>query len=244
MALEVNGRAPYTSASAAITTLQAFRDRSPSGPVTTDMLVKLGVPESISRRTLSSLQELGLVKDDGQPTEVLEAFKQTRGEDEYKTRLQEWLRDVYADVLPYGNPSEDSIDKIQEAFRGYEPEGQRKAMASLLIGLWEYAGLPLAEQPSSPTPRRTTPRPRQNTSPKPTRSTRRKSVTTHDDLGDLSPALVGLLKEMQQLGGRWTAEQRDTFHRAFATLTDLTMRIVQDNDDEDSEVLDEQEVSA
>ena len=148
MALEPNGRAPYTSANALITVLDAYRDKGLGVPITAETLVRAGVQESISKRTFLSMVELELIDPEGRPTPIFEAFRQTRGDQEYRSRLQEWLRDVYGDVLQYGDPSEDVLDRIQEAFRGYEPDGQRRAMAALFIGLWRYAGLPIVANES------------------------------------------------------------------------------------------------
>lgn len=150
MPLQPNGRAPYTSASAAVIAIDAFRDRGLGVPVDADVLVRAGVSESIAKRTVNSLSELELLDDGGHPTKTFEAFKVMRSDEEYREALQEWLRSVYADVLQYCDPSTDDASRVQDAFRGYQPEGQRAAMASLLIGLWEYAGLPLPAERTSP----------------------------------------------------------------------------------------------
>jgi hypothetical protein len=241
MALQANGRAPYTSAAAAITAVDVYRERGLGTPVTADVLIRAGVPESIARRTLASLQELELVGEDGRPTPTFDAFRQTRGEDEYRARVQEWLRDVYADVLQYADPSQDSIERVQEAFRGYEPEGQRKAMASLFVGLWQYAGLPViaGETPTRRPHRSNTPTRRQG----PQRQAPQRKTATHvTDLGmkeGLPPGLVGLLGEIPRLGGTWTTERRNSFLRAFEAILDFTVQV----DDSPESGVSEQEAS-
>lgn len=155
MPLQQNGTAPYTTAAAAITAIEAFRERGMGTPISAETLTRAGVPESISNRTLSSLKLLELVEESGAPSTQFQALKQARGDEEYRTRLQEWLRGVYAEVLQYTDPSTDSPERVAEAFRTYEPAGQRKAMAALLIGLWKLAGLPTPE--GTPTPRRSQP---------------------------------------------------------------------------------------
>lgn len=179
MPLQPNSRAPYTSASAATTALDAFRDRGLGTPVDAEVLVRAGVSETIARRTVKSLEELELLSEDGQPTETFEQFKTIRSDDEYRAALQRWLRDLYADVLQYCDPSVDDAGKVQDAFRGYHPEGQRSAMASLLIGLWEYAGLPLPSERSAPPPSasRTS-----RTSPSRRRSSSKDSASTSPDV--------------------------------------------------------------
>src|SRR4051794_34926044 len=101
MALEPNGPAPYTTAAAAVATLDAWRERGLGLPVTADVLARAGIPETLGNRTIQSLKQLELLTDANQPTQQFEDFRQARGDDEYRSRLQEWLRAVYADVLRY-----------------------------------------------------------------------------------------------------------------------------------------------
>ena len=145
MPLQPNSSAPYTTSAAITAVLDAWRVRGFSVPVSVDTLIRAGVSESLGRRTLQSLVSLELVDESGNPTATFDAFKATRGEDEYKARFQEWLRSLYADVLQYTIPSVDSPERVAEAFRTYEPAGQRRAMAALFIGLWKYGGLPVPE---------------------------------------------------------------------------------------------------
>lgn len=205
--------------------MTAWRDRGLGIPVTPEVLTRAGVPESISPRTLSSLKLLALVDENGKPTEQWEAMKTARGEDEYKARLQEWLRSTYAEVLQYADPSTDSLDRVTEAFRSYQPAGQRKSMAALLIGLWAYAGLPIAANDSGSAPprnpRRVTAPPR----PQPrTRSTPPVPASTGLPAG-LPPGLVGLLQQIPTAGRGWTQETRDNFLKAFSAVLDFTVPI-------------------
>lgn len=223
MPLQPNGRAPYTTVAAATAALSAFRDRGLGLPITADVLTRAGVPESIARRTLQSLRELELVDKQGQPTATFEAMRQARGDEEYKALLQEWLRDVYADVLQYGDPSVDVLDKVQEAFRTYEPVGQRKSMASLLVGLWRYAGLQVAAAENRDS-RSVSTRQARSRSPR-----KRVSQTPKGQLGsatgNLPPGLVGLLHEIPKPGDSWTSDRRDSFLKAFEAILDFTIRV-------------------
>ena len=140
--LEPHGPAPYSTATSVSKVLDAYRDRGLGVPITTAVITRAGVGETIAARTLNSLKVLGLIDEGGTPTEQFEDFRRIRGQDEYQARVQEWLRGVYADVLQYTDPSVDSAPKVAEAFRTYEPAGRRSQMAALLIGLWRYSGLP------------------------------------------------------------------------------------------------------
>src|SRR5438046_220756 len=125
MALQTDGPAPYGPPQTIIEVIEGFRDRGFAVPFTSDVLVRAGVSESVVPRTLQSLRLLDLINDEGNPTETLEAFRRTRGQDEYKAALQDWLRNVYADVLQFTDPAVDALQRITEAFRGYTPQGQR-----------------------------------------------------------------------------------------------------------------------
>lgn len=232
MPLQPNGAAPYTTAVAATTVLDAWRDRGLGTPVNAETLVRAGVPESLARRTFQSLVALELLNEDGTPTEQFQDFRSTRGDDEYRTRLEAWLHGVYADVLQYANPSSDSHERVTEAFRTYEPAGQRRAMGALLLGLWRYAGLPIAGgEPNSPPRRKTAPTQRRG--PKKlahhkTKDTNTRPTPHGSGVGletDLPAGLVGLLHQIPPGGRSWTSQRRDDFLKAFQAVLDFSVPV-------------------
>lgn len=241
MALQPNGPAPYTTAASVTTVLDAWRDRGLGVPVTQDVLARAGVPESLARRTFQSLVALDLLSADGKPTEQFEDFKATRGDPEYRARLQEWVRGLYADVLQYVDPSAESYERVTEAFRTYEPAGQRRAMASLLLGLWKYAGLPVPSpgSPGDANGRRPARPPR--VAAKPSRPRSKQQATEPPRGGPLPrglpPGLIGLLQQIPSDGRGWTEETRDSFLLAFAAVLNFTVPLrpvgVEDVTDED-----------
>lgn len=206
MPLQPHGPAPYTSVTSATTVLDAWRDRGFAVPVTPETLARVGVQESLARRTFQSLVGLDLIDTDGKPTQQLEDFRLTRGDDEYKTRLQEWLRSVYADILQYADPSTATYERLTEAFRSYEPAGQRRAMASLFLGLWKYAGLSVIGSGASGEagtgragpPRR--PLAKRVATPRRPRATIPGGPSTDPGLERLPPGLVGLLHQIPRDG--------------------------------------------
>lgn len=239
MPLKPNGTAPYTTSIAATTVLDAWRDRGLGTPITAETLTRAGVQESLARRTFQSLVALELLNSDGTPTEQFQDFRSTRGDDEYRTRLQEWLQGVYADVLQYADPSTDSHERVTEAFRTYEPAGQRRAMAALLLGLWKYAGLPVANAESkSPQPRKAATSQRRG--PRklaqhrtPTNASTRQG-TSLDETG-LPAGLLGLLHQIPQGGGSWTSQRRDAFLAAFRAVLDFSVPVDENPSAPDSE---------
>jgi hypothetical protein len=235
MPLQPAGQAPYTSVAAAITAIEIFRDRGFS-PITTDALIRAGVPESLARRTIQSLRLLDLITDDGKPTPQFEAFRQARGEEEFQARMQEWIRGAYADVLQYVDPSTDSYDRVVEAFRTFEPQGQRRSMATLLIGLWRRAGLTteaigIGGLPSEESPRVARPRAQSKNSSAPRRSASltkpapRLQFQQTADISDLPPGLVGLLRQIPREGKTWTEETRAAFLGAFTAVLNFTVPV-------------------
>jgi hypothetical protein len=228
MPLEPKGAAPYTSATAAVAALDAYRDRGLGTPITPEILTRAGVPESIARRTLQSLITLELIGEDGRPTEQWQVLSAARGQEEYRARLQEWLRAVYADVLQYADPTTHSLDRIVEAFRSYEPAGQRRSMAALLIGLWKYAGLPVegAESQRPPTAaRRPTSRPPRAISQPRARITQPALPAAGLPVDGLPPGLLGLLQQIPTGGRTWTTTTRDRFLEAFRAVLDFSVPV-------------------
>lgn len=227
MSLETEKKAPYTTTLALKAVMEWFRERTPTGTISPDTVIRVGVPESLAARTIQSLITLELLNENREPSQKWIDMASIRGDEEYKTRLQDWLRITYSEILSYCDPSKDSYERIYEAFRGYDPKGQRSAMASLFIGLWKYAGL---ESPSagivsnssavkkkkSPTSSR---RPGQSTTPKPNKN----SPPTKMD--DVPPGLVGLLRQIPPKGETWTEEMRDAFVEAFKAVLNFTVSI-------------------
>jgi hypothetical protein len=231
MTLQPHGPAPYTTSLAAISVLDGYRDRGTPGPLTIDSIIRGGVAESLASRTINSLKLLGLLDEDSKPTQQFEDFRLARGDEEYRNRLQEWVRGVYADVLLYADPSTDPHEKVAEAFRTYEPVSQKRAMASLLLGLWRYAGLPIAsvERLASTAHRKTrstTPATPATARVVPTQQGRAAHARADtQSLDGLPQGLVGLLHQIPQDGQSWTQERRNAFVEAFSAVLDFSVPI-------------------
>ena len=227
MALQPDGPAPYTTAQAAVISLESWRERGLGVPITPDVLLRAGVSESLGNRTLMSLKQLGLIDEDGRPSQQMEELRLARGHDEYQLVLRQWLQGVYADVLQYADPSVDASDRVAEAFRTYVPKGQRRGMAALLIGLWKYAGLPTPAESSSAPLRTTAARPGRVAGPlraqrQPPSQGRAGEESAADDL---PPGLVGLLRQIPRDGTAWTAEKREGFLNAFTAVLDYSVPV-------------------
>jgi hypothetical protein len=255
MTLTPDGPAPYAPPSAVIALIVGFRERGYATPFTPEVLGRAGVSESLVNRTLQALKLLDLLGADGNPTSQFEELKRVRGDEEYREKLKEWLYAVYADVLKYADPTKDAPSRVTEAFRGYQPEGQRQRMVTLMLGLFEYAGLPLHAEatkrvapapavkpkrsiPQQPASRRPAPKQRITNTPA-------GSPAADPSASGLPPQLVGLLHAIPRNGQGWTEERRDGFLKAFTAVLDFSVPIrpvgLEDLTDDDLVATDEEE---
>ena len=107
MALIRGGNAPYAPSATVIETITRYRERGMATPITTDVLERAGIPESLTPRTLASLKLLGILDGDGNPTPDFE--KATRSpDDEYKEKMRDLLIDTYGEVLSFADPAKNS----------------------------------------------------------------------------------------------------------------------------------------
>jgi hypothetical protein len=224
MALQQDGGpGPYGPAKPVTAFIERFRDRGMSTPITQEVLIRAQVAsDSLAPRIHQSLRLLDLVDDQGQPTLALKDLAMARGT-EFKERMAELVRAVYAPVFSFADPATDTVDAVRDAFRVYEPRGQQERMVTLFYGLCEYAGI-VAE-----TPKRTAARPMG----KPRSSGRPPRKDDGDDgkdrenaaragrpiiSGDLPAPIQGLLSELATIGPEWTEARREQFLTVFRTV--------------------------
>jgi hypothetical protein len=134
------GTAPYAPTKAVLDVIHAWRDRPVPTPITAEVVEKIGVPASIVPRTMQAFRLLDLLDKAGNPTPAMQDLRKAGG-DEYRARLAEIIRGAYAEVLIYRDPAVDSADKIEDAFRSFEPVGMRDRMVRLFLGLCKEAGI-------------------------------------------------------------------------------------------------------
>ena len=140
MAVTAEKSAPYAPASAIIALIERHRNRGLPAPVTSEVLGRAGISNSLIPRTLQALQVLDLIDEQGAPTETMEGLR-LAPEAEYQKRLSEWLKGAYADVLSFVDPAQDDETAVRDAFRSYNPVGQQPRMVSLFLGLLATAGM-------------------------------------------------------------------------------------------------------
>lgn len=235
MPLQSPGAAPYAPPAAVMEVINGYRERGLTTPFNADVLMKAGVSESLVPRTLRSLEVLELIDKDGKPTPQFDLLRRATSE-EFKPRLAEFIRGVYAEVFQFTDPVKDTPERVADAFRAYDPIGQRGRMVSLFLGLCEAAGIvtPGARRASAATsPSRSAAPSRLNGSPKRKPDAPRRENTTvitghirtaNNDNG-IPPALLGVLNGLPSPEQGWTREQRENFYKAFGSLLDFSIPI-------------------
>lgn len=242
MPFRSGGPAPYAPPAAVIAVIEAYRNRGLATPFTHDVLLRLGITASLVPRVFKSLVELGLIGKDGEPTQVFEAIRRATT-DEYPKRLEELVRDQYAEVFNFADPANDPPERVADAFRAFEPVGQRKRMVTLFLALCEKAGIiPQRTQkstsangaqrarPKLPHPNRARPVMGKTTLPEAPRGSRVHLLqgTTRalpSGASEVPPAIAGLIASLPT-GRGWTQAKRDQFMRTFEAVLDFSIPII------------------
>ncbi len=219
MSVQPNSPAPYAPPQAVLSIINRYRDHGLRVPFDAEVLIMAGVSESLAPRTLQAFKLLGLVDESGQPMEALQRLAQARS-DEYQERLGEVIRAAYADVFSFADPASDDIRRIEDAFRGYTPRGQRNRMVTLFLGLCQEAGI-VQSSPRRQAAENTNPQVRavKQASAGGGKKTPKNISVAADD--SIPRPLAALLGELPVPGAPWTKVRRDTFLQTFGALLDF-----------------------
>ncbi len=220
---------PYAPAAPVLNVIRRIRDGRLPDPLTLSALQQLGVAEGNADRVQKALRFLGLIDEEHTRTETFTRLGRVPTE-EYPRAFVEVLQAAYAPVLRIVNPAEDTDIAVQDAFRGYEPSGQRPRMVSLFLALCREAGLEGGPVPARPTVRRVT------RAQPPTRARARvvppaAAVVMDEASVSEEPTaltdyrlLVGLIHQLPK-DGQWTQSRRDRWVQALTANLDLLVEI-------------------
>jgi hypothetical protein len=185
---------------------------------------------------------------------ITDAFRRLRkaNDSEYPDALAEVLHDAYHPIFEHVDPGQDDTTIIENAFRGFEPGGQRSRMTTLFLGLCFEAGLVSEDK----APRMQLQTNRQRSTGQRTTSRRRgqpKSQTVEESSRDeVEPKtasrdypLVNAIVDQLPKDGRWTQRRRDLWIQAMISAIDLTVEVESDFEDVyEGEVVQEQELES
>jgi hypothetical protein len=233
MAVTADRPAPYAPTKAILGIIDRYRHRGMTSPITADVLARAGISDSLISRTLQALVTLDLINADGVPTPTLEGIR-LAPEAEYKKRLEDWVKGVYADVFSYVDPTRDDETRIRDAFRTYQPVAQQPRMVSLFQGL--CAAADLAPEKTSATSRQTPSpvgTPRLRAGARRGVAERSKDTPRHksDSISGLPAPLAGLLASLPPAEEGWTSTDREKFMTTFRAVLDYSIPIIEDEED-------------
>jgi len=223
--------------------VQGFRKRDFPTPMTAEVLVRAGVPDSLAPRTLQALKLLDLVDAEGMPTEAFADLAKAP-ESEFPDRLATVLRSAYQEVFQFVEPREDGLEKVRDAFRVYKPRGQQDRMVTLFMGLSEVAGLvdetptrkrparKAAAKPPTHSPMVSAPISAASISARPTKKDPPGTISSRSIMeGDFQPSpppasgqhpfIRGLIQELPPAGSRWPLAKRQRWSRAALAAFDV-----------------------
>jgi hypothetical protein len=230
------GPGPYAPPAAILEVIRGFRDRGLATPFTADVLVRAGVSESLVPRTLKSLEVLELIDAAGMPTTVMEGLRRATSE-EFPQRLADALRAVYVEVFNFVDPAADTPERVADAFRAFDPIGQRGRMVTLFLGLCEAAGIipdGTARKQATPTggrsgatPRRKPLLPSKSAGPSGRHIVNLSKIKAFRDEpnGNIPPAIGGLLASLPRGGSGWPQAQRDRWVKTFEAVLDFAIPV-------------------
>ncbi len=246
MALQEGGTGAYAPAAAIVAVIERYHDRGLPAPIDADTLVRAGLTtESLAPRTVQALKLLDLLDDAMQPTPELVAIGRVPT-DQFKERLAAVLRTAYADVLKFVDPATDDYERIRDQFRPYKPPSLRDRMATLFLGLTEYAGIIPEGRTKELTGRRpgtgkARPSTRSSKTPPapPSRDTRvgagesgasssgagTSGQSHRPGNGSLPPALEGFMRALPEPGTTVDEKRREQYVQAFASVFDLSYNV-------------------
>jgi hypothetical protein len=145
--------AGYAPATGVVGIIEKCRQRTLDGPIDSALLKRIGVPDSLIKRTLNSLRFLDLVEPSGATTPTFDALVAAHPDD-YQGQFAEVVKKAYSKVFAIVDPAIASPDELRNAFWGFEPRGQTDNMIRLFLALCQEAGIIEGRPKSEPSAKR------------------------------------------------------------------------------------------
>jgi hypothetical protein len=212
---------PYAPAAPVLGIVRRVREKGLPDHLSTSSLKELGIAAGNADRVLRALQFLGLVDEDERQTDVFKQLGRTR-DAEYPRFLAEVIHRAYSAVFAEVDPATDGGLKLHNAFRPYEPGGQRSRMVSLFAALCREAAILPGGPVGSRLRARSAPRVREYDSIHPAASN---DGAASQEPVSIDKELVLAVLARLPASGRWTRQQREKWIAAVAAAVDLTIEV-------------------
>ncbi len=208
---------PYGPGARTVAVINRIHEGKSGSPLTPAKLAALGVAEGNAVRVQRSLYFLGLIDEEGNLTEGATRLRKAAS-GEYAEALAEIIRDKYAPIIEMYDPATATGLDLNNAFRQYEPAGQKDNMIRLYTALCQEAGL-------MPTTEKKRGRPLGSKASdgsaklQKNREQARTNGTTHQNHPPPAPSIVNLLvSKFPDFNPEWESAVQERWFQAFSRL--------------------------
>ena len=149
MASSDDAFAPYAPGAPTVAVVRRIREGTAGGSLPLQKLMAVGIAEGNAIRVQRALRYLNLIDESNELTESARRLRKAT-DAEYQPQLAEIIRGAYGlvfEILP--NPASASGIQLSNAFRQFDPAGQRDNMIRLFVALCQEAGLMAASAPEA-----------------------------------------------------------------------------------------------
>lgn len=238
-------KAPYAPAASVIAVIKRYRERGLPEPVDNKILESVGITHGVVQFTLVALRFLGLLDVSGFHTEKFDILRRASSET-YPSELLQIIQSAYTEIFVIVDPAQDTRERIEDAFRQYDPQAQRDRMVALFLGLCREAGLVISGEVTKKSERRV--QPERNIKPKvnkfstqdlqsvPSSPATRASVplfpehmSANTETRVSFDLVTALVRQLPQKGS-WTSAQRGRWINALQANIDLVIEVTDADD--------------
>jgi len=225
---------PYAPGNRTVEVIRRIREGKSGNALTLNQLQALGVAAGNADRVQRALTFYRLIEPpDFTLTESATALRKA-SDDEYPGLLGGIIRKAYAGVFEIVDPATATRNDLVNAFRPYDPAGQRDNMITLFVAVCREAKL----MPSDAEPQR-----RATGAAKKVAASLKGTVPSQirkrftDSGGFLHPVLDTMLADVKQkfVAGKWTQQERDRFMAIFPLTLDTYLPIASEQKQEEEE---------
>jgi len=227
---------PYAPPTNILQLIHRQREAGLPDVITSQLLIRLGMPEGNLPRIMQAMKFLAFIDEEGRQTDLFQRLRKATTED-YPAFLEQVLKSAYAPIFAIRNPATATDIELSDAFRNYEPSGQRPRMVTLFLGLCREAQI-TADGPVVRTRARIKTRKvsqdnannknKEGIAPKPADEVKNIDTSSHKDKDvELNShyQLLQVLISQLPANATWTEKRRDQWLGAMTASIDLLIEI-------------------